>query len=196
MKKVNNTIPNIWSAQEKMISFYRWLSAGLGIFASLCLLFGFFGYFKNPIVVLKAKEVQEFYPGQEKSVKIGKQDVEVFTKVFLKALYVWPRFDETALSKELSPYTEDGLTKKVISTQGLKYGKELKGKKIAQSLTFLKVDVLEDRVVAKFFRILLIENLPLVIPTEVTLSMIQGSPTRLNPYGIYVAGIVEHEGEH
>jgi hypothetical protein len=98
------------------------------------------------------------------------------------------------LAKEIAPFAEDGLVEKVLAGQSQKYAKELKGKRLAQSITFIKVKVLSDRVVCHFDRILKIEGMPLVIPTDVTLSMIEGRSTRLNPKGIYVGGIEEHEG--
>lgn len=193
-EKSKNTIPNIWTAQENLIHFYRVLSAGLGGLAVILLVVAVAFGFRDPIVVVKSKEAQEFFVSRRAPVSIEKKDVENITRRFLSGLYVWPEFNGQALAKEIAPYAEEALVGKIVETQALKYGKDFKGKRLAQEISFVKVDVLEDRVVCTFDRILKIEGIPLVIPTEVTLSMLRGSATRENPMGIFVSGILENEG--
>lgn len=192
--KTKNTIPNIWTAQENLIHFYKLLAAGLGVLATFTLVLTAVIYFRDPIIVTKSMKEKEFYPSSRAPISVEKSDVEEFTKEFLTALYVWSDFNEAAMVKEVSPYVEDALVRKIVDAQVMKYGKDLKGKKLSQAITFVDVTVTEDRVTGRFFRLLLIEGIPLVVPTEVTLSMIQGSPTRLNPMGVYISGIMEHEG--
>ncbi len=193
-EKSKNTIPNIWTAQENLIHFYRLLAAGLGGLAIVLLAVAIALGFRDPIVVVKSKEVQEFFQSHRAPVSIEKQDVEAITRRFLDVLYVWPEFSGQALSKEIAPYVEEALVGKIVDSQSVKYGKDFKGKKLAQEISFVKVEVLEDRVVCTFDRILKIEGIPLVIPTEVTLSMLRGSSTRENPMGVFVSGIIENEG--
>ncbi|MBX2994081.1 MAG: hypothetical protein KF681_04650 [Bdellovibrionaceae bacterium] len=193
-EKSKNTIPNIWTAQENLIHFYRLLSAGLGGLAVILLVVAVAFGFRDPIVVVKSDDAQEFFVSRRAPVSIEKKDVENITRRFLDALYVWPEFNGQALAKEIAPYAEEALVGKIVETQALKYGKDFKGKKLAQELSFVKVDVLEDRVICTFDRILKIEGIPLVIPTEVTLSMLRGSSTRENPMGVFVSGILENEG--
>lgn len=195
MKNSENTVPNIWAAQEKLIHFYRLLSIGLGVAGLLLLTFIAVLCFRDPIVVVKGGNSQEFYPSVHAKAEIGKNEVEDFTKNFLTSLYVWSDFSADQLAKEISPFAEEGLIAKVANAETQKYGKELKGKKVAQAITFIKIEVLDDRVVCRFDRVLKVEGIPLVIPTEVTLSMVEGSPTRLNPMGIYVSGITERNNE-
>lgn len=194
IKKTENTVPNIWEAQENMIHFYRLLAIGLGVVVSLLFVLVLVIYFRDPIVVIKGQSTQEFYSSNRARASIEKADVEAFVKRFLTALYVWPDFNTERTIKEISPFSEDGFVAKAVDVQSQKYGKELKGKKLAQAITFVDVNVLEDRVVCKFDRILKVEGIPIVIPTEVTLAMIQGSQTQVNPMGIYVSGITEREG--
>ena len=189
-----NTIPNIWTAQENLIHFYRLLAAGLGVLSVLLLILTVVFSFRDPIVVVKSATEQEFYPSSRAPASIEKTDVEHITRKFLKALYVWPEFNGQTLAKEISPYAEDALVKKVTELQAVKFGKDFKGKKLAQEISFVQVKVLDDRVVCSFDRILKIEGIPLVIPTEVTLSMLRGDSTRENPMGVFVSGILEHEG--
>jgi hypothetical protein len=193
-KRKENTAPNIWTAQENLIHFYRLTTAALGILSIF--LFGaiLIVAMRNPVVVLKSQGAQEFYPTVRQKVSIEKVDVEAFTKAFLSKLYVWQDFNADRLKTELEPFAEPGLVQKIADGQTQKYGKELKGKRLSQAITFVSVQVLDDRVVARFDRVLKIEGIPLVIPTEATLSMIEGDGSRLNPIGITVTGIVEREG--
>lgn len=192
--KKQNTVPNIWTAQENLLHFYRLLTAGLGLLVVLMLILSAVVYFRDPIVVVKAAAKHEFYPSSRGKVAVEKVDVEEFTKQFLNAVYVWSAFNEIALVKEVSPFAEEGLVNKIVDAQVAKYGKAFKDKKLEQSLTFVKIKVLEDRITARFLRILLIEGIPLTVPTDVTISMVQGTPTRANPMGFFVSGVMEHEG--
>ena len=193
-EKSKNTIPNIWTAQENLIHFYRVLSIGLGVLALVLLVVAVTFGFRDPIVVVKSATEQEFFPSARAPVSIEKKDVENITRRFLNALYVWSEFNGQALAKEITPYAEEALVGKIVETQTLKYGKDFKGKKLAQEISFVSIEVLEDRVVCSFDRILKIEEIPLVIPTKVTLSMLRGSSTRENPMGVFVSGILENEG--
>ena len=188
-----NTIPNIWAAQEKVLHVYKLLALGLGSICTLMLVAFLVQQFQNPIVVVARAHEVEFYPSERKSAPLERAEVESFTKDFLVGLYVWSEFSADKITHAIAPFTEDGLAPKVIGVQSQKYLKELSGKHLAQSLAFVQVSVLTDRVVARFDRILKIEGIPLVIPTEVTLSMIQGEPTKFNPMGIYVGGITESD---
>lgn len=190
---MKNSIPNIWTAQEKVLHLYKLLSVGLGSFGALMVLVLVIQAFRNPIVVVRSSGEQEFYPTERKRTPLEKSDVEAFTKRFLASVYVWNDFNGVKLGHEIAPFAEDGLTQKVIDGQSQKYAKGLKGKHLQQAITFVSVEVFDDRVVSRFDRVLKIEGIPLIIPTEVTLSMVQGDPTRVNPMGIYVSGITENE---
>ena len=188
-----NSIPNIWTAQEKVLHLYRLFSLGLGSLSALLVVVLIVQSFRNPVVVVRSNGEQEFYPTERKAAPLEKGDIEAFTKRFLASVYVWSDFNGQTLAHEIAPFAEDGLAQKVIDGQGQKYAKELKGKHLAQAITFVSVEVFDDRVIAKFDRVLKIEGIPLIIPSEVTLSMVQSDPTRLNPMGIYVSGITEND---
>lgn len=189
-----NSIPNIWTAQEKVTHLYKILALGLGIFSFAIMVALIAERFQNPIVVVRSENSQEFYPTERQRASLEKADIEIFTKRFLVSLYTWKEFNAANTARDIAPFAESGLVTKVTEGQNQKYAKELKGKRLAQAITFVRVDVMETQVVAYFDRVLKIEGIPLIIPTEVTLSMVQGDPTRLNPMGIYVSGITETDG--
>jgi hypothetical protein len=191
-KDTENTISNIWAAQENLIHFYKVAAITSGAVAFVILIFTVMAYFRDPVVVVRTGTAQEFYALDRSEAKIGKREVEAFIADYLKALYVWEGFDPARLEAEIKPYSEDGLVSKVLETQTQKFGKVLE-KKIAQDIAFVRVQVLEDRVLASFLRILRVEGIPLIVPTELGFALIQGSRTRVNPMGIYISGITESE---
>lgn len=192
--KLKNTIPNIWEAQENTIHLYKIISLTLG--AILLSAVGFIGisYFKNPIVILQSDSKIEYYPTIRKPIEVGKAEVEAFTKRFLSALYVWPDYKADRIQKEVAPFVEEELLIKLMEVHNQKYTKDLKDKNLSQAITFVEVEVLNDKVVARFDRILKLEGVPLVVPTEISLNMIKGPATSLNPVGIYITGVTENEG--
>lgn len=188
-----NTVPNIWTAQEKVLHLYKLISVGACLFATSMGATLIISQFKNPFVAIAKNHAVEFYPTERLPIAMEKAEVEQFTKQFLVSLYVWSEFNGDKIAKSISPFTEGTLSDKVIGTQSQKYLKELSGKRLSQSLAFVEVSVLPDRVICKFDRILKIEGIPLVIPTEVTLALVRGDQTVFNPMGIYVGGIKESE---
>jgi hypothetical protein len=188
-----NSIPNIWIAQEKVLHVYKLLALGLGAGFLVLLVVAVAQSFRSPIVVVRSGAGQEFYPSDRKPAPLEKADVEIFTKHFLSSLYAWKEFSGEKVAREIAPFSEDGLIAKVIDAQSQKYVKELKDKHLAQAITFVQIDVQDAKVICRFDRVLKIEGIPLVIPTEVTLFLVQREPTRLNPMGIYVTGILESD---
>lgn len=191
-EKKENTVSNIWTAQENLIHFYKVISLGLGALVAIVFIFALIAYFKDPIVVIQNTSGQEFYPAARKSVTVKAEDVEAFVLDYLKSLYIWDRFDPKKLSDEISPFSEEGLVPKLMDGQIQKFGKN-QDKKLSQDLSFVSVKILKDRVICSFMRVLKIEGIPLVVPTELTLSLVEGSRTRSNPKGIYISGIIENE---
>jgi hypothetical protein len=192
--KTENTVPNIWEAQENTIYLYKIISLTLGAVLVSALGFIAISYFKNPIVIVQSPDKIEYYPSLRKTIEVGKPEVESFTKEFLTALYVWPDYNADRLKKEIAPFVEEELLGKLIDAQNQKYEKDLKGKKLSQAITFIEIEVLGDKVVARFDRILKLEGVPLVVPTEITLNMLKGSSSHPNPMGIYITGVTENEG--
>jgi hypothetical protein len=125
-------------------------------------------------------------------VQVGKREVEGFVRQYLTALYVWEGFDPVKLAAQVKPYSEEALVPKILETQTQKFGK-VREKKIAQDISFVRVIVLDTKVTASFLRILKVEGIPLVVPTELTFALIEGPRTRANPVGVYVSGIMENE---
>lgn len=190
--KDENTVPSIWTAQQNLIHFYKMVALGFGAFSVLLAVFAMLAYFKDPIVVVRSTHGQDFFPAQRAAVSVQTNDVEQFVKSYLTLLYVWESFDPKKLSDEIGPFSEDGLVPKILESQIQKFGK-ITSKKLSQDLSFVSVKVLKDQVLCSFMRVLKIEGIPLVVPTQLSLHLIEGSRTKSNPMGVYVSGITESE---
>lgn len=194
MDKVKKTVPDIWASQENLIRIFKMLTMGLSALTVALIIAIVLVSLRAPLVVVDKIGRHDFYPSAHRDVKITPDDIKSFTKDFLDALYVWNEFNADTLRASIMPFVDVDMAQKIIDAQSSRYSKELKGKKIEEALTFVRVDVLTDRVVCRMDRVLKIGGVPLVIPTQLTLSMILGDKTRLNPMGIYIVGISEHEG--
>lgn len=194
LRSSENSVPNIWKAQENAIHLYKIAIMTLVAALTVSFMFLVMNYFRNPLVIVKSEQEIEYYPTQRRPIEIGKPEIELFTKEFLKSLYVWTDYNTERIKKDIAPYVESELSTKLMDGQSQKYEKDLKGKKLSQAITFVDVDVLNDKVIAHFDRVIKIEGIPLIMPTELTLTMVKGTPTALNPMGVYITGVEEHEG--
>jgi len=191
-RKMKNTVPNIWETQENLIRFYKLAVSALLAATLFLLVVALALAFRNPVVVVKEGSSQSFYIGKRAGVEIQKTDVEAFTAKVLQALYVWPEFKSELIGKRIAPFAEAALVEKITAKMGEKY-KDFKDKKLSEEIAFLSVEVSDDQVACRFDRVLKIEGIPLVIPTEMTFALLRGEATEANPSGIYVSGITEHE---
>ena len=194
MDQTKKSVPNIWASQENLIRILKLATMSLGALVVALIIAIVAVSLRPPLVVVDKLGHHDFYPASHENVQLTPEDIATFSKGFLDALYVWSDFAAGTLRSSVSPFVDADLLEKIVDAQSSRYSKELKGKKLEEALTFVKVDVLSDRVVCHMDRVLKINGLPLVIPTELSLSMIQGAKTRINPMGIYIVGITEHEG--
>ena len=194
MDQIKKTVPDIWASQENLIRVFKLATMSLGGLVVALIIAVVAVSLRAPLVVVDKLDHHNFYPASHRDVQPTREDIQAFSEDFLDALYVWGSFDAETLRASIAPFVDADLAQKIIDAQSSRYSKELKGKKLEEALTFVKVEVLSDRVVCRMDRVLKISGLPLVIPTELTLSMIQAAKTRINPMGIYIVGITEREG--
>jgi hypothetical protein len=81
-----------------------------------------------------------------------------------------------------------------LSNLKLRKEKEFFGKKIQQAVAGISVQVTKESTIAVFDVVLRVNNIPLIVPTQVALYLVKGVPTEWNPMGLYVNNITTHEG--
>ena len=101
----------------------------------------------------------------------------------------WSEFNATVIVKNIHPFATDGLREKLKNYFTKKLQKEFKGKRVTQDIANLKVIVSKKHVIASFDKVLRVNNIPLVVPTELSFELIKGDVTNWNllcPIGKHV----------
>jgi hypothetical protein len=177
-----------------MLQLHRvinWVVGGVG--AALILVIVIMA-FQSPLVVVMRGDDKNYYQSARKSDSITEKDVEKFVRDFLEQMFDWNRLQPEVILRQISPLVTSGLSDRIKQELIQRAEKDFKGKNLSEAIANIQVQVTDKNVVASFDKVLRIDGFPLVIPTEISFNIIRGSPTRWNPMGLYVNGLVEHEG--
>jgi len=182
-----------WISLNRLMSFYR----GIGVFFFLVsmiswIMMGFF-LLKDPIVVVLSQKDKIWIHGENKKVPIEKEDIIEIVKKFIEHRYQWKKINLTEMFQNIHPMTTSGLFSKIEDDVTNFVKKEMKDKRFSQTVSNIEVKILKNSITASFDRIIRINELPLIAPLELSLEIVSGSRTPLNPIGLYVNGIIEHQ---
>ena len=149
---------------------------------------------QNPVVITIDGEKTNYYMGGRRPIAISEYDIKIFIKGFIYSFNRWDQFSEDLLNKNVAPLITAGLKKKLSKLLKNGLAKSFKGKRVQQDVANIKIAVTKDHVVASFDKIMRVDNIPLILPTELSFQLIKGESTRWNELGLYVNGITEHKG--
>ena len=152
--------------------------------------------FQSPLVVLTRDNEKRYYQTERKPDSITEKDVENFVRDFLEQLFSWEQLAPEMIMRKVSPLVTSGLLDRIRQELAQKTEKDFKGKTLSQDIVAVKIQVTPKEVIASFDKVLKINGVFLVIPTQMAFNIISGSPTQWNPMGLYVNGLVEHEGKN
>jgi len=182
-----------WSGVQTILQFQKRLIVALvGLAGALALVIVITGDPK-PIVVEKRNSIFESLEVQREPIAASAEAVGELVNQFVKLRYEWPTFSPQMIIKQLEPITTDGLRAKLVQEFGSKAHENKEGNSIEQTVSRIRPSVSEKAVLASFDRILRVNNVPLVIPTQISVLLSEGPKTSLNPLGLYVNGVIEHE---
>lgn len=150
--------------------------------------------FRAPLVVVMRGQEKHYYQSVRKSDSITEKDVENFVRDFLESMFNWNSLIPDVILKQVAPFVTTGLSEKISRELIRLVDKDYKGKSLSAGITNIQVQVTEKDVLATFDKVLRIDGMPLVVPTQMKFNIIRGSSTSWNPIGLYVNGLVEHEG--
>ena len=167
------------------------LSALIGILCISILLMSM----RGPVVVLTDGNSSVYLKGDFRNLKVDKVAVTEFIKDFLKARYEWLELDEKLIYRQISPLTTTAFSDKVIQEVSNLRNSDFKDKVVSQSITNVSVAVDEKKIFAKFDRLIKVQGIALPIATQAIFQVNSGPRTKWNPVGLYVNGIIEHEGK-
>jgi hypothetical protein len=151
---------------------------------------------RDPLVVVESSDSAEVYVPARKPINIDEPQIKRFVNIFLVNYLRWEKLEPSAIARQFEPLTTPGLQEKLKNQLIDKRERGLKDKAVSQDFAFLKVKVTEKSVVATFDKILHVNGIPLVVPCEISFQITQGPQTNWNTLGLYVNGLIEHEGSN
>ncbi len=183
-----------WLALNQMLHLHRTINFVVGGIVALLIIAIVVMAFQNPLVIVMADGSKHYALSERKSDSITEKDVENFVREFLEQMFKWEKLVPEVITRQISPLVTSGLLDRAKQELNERAEKSFKGKNLSQAIANVHVSVTEKNVIATFDKVLRIDGVPLVVPTEMAFSIIRGSQTRWNPMGLYVNGLVEHNG--
>ena len=184
---------NQWVDLAKTVNYLK--TAILALSVVVVSLIGVLGVqmLKPPVVVTVQEGKKTFHFGELKPVQIGKEEIQKKLEQFVSLRFQWEKLDPAKMIKDLQPLTTPEFNKKLYTSLMDLRDKKLQGKETKQSITNFDVQITKERVIAVFDKVLTVEKIPLVVPTQVSFNIIQGKQTVWNPEGLYIHGLIEHQ---
>ena len=180
-----------WCGLSRELNFQKKLNLLFGAFCFILTFFIVILFFRPPIVTVIHEDQMLMLQSQRAFVPVGEQQIKALLKRFIIERYQWRLLNPEDISTRVSPFITKGLREKIkIFLEDLK-SKKLKGKAVSQEVGKVHFHIQEDKTYASFYRILVIENVPLVVPTKLSFSLTQGFQTMANPEGVYINKISE-----
>ena len=150
-------------------------------------------YFSHPIVVAIEGKRKYFLSGERKAVSIEKEDIALFIEEYIRARYHWEDFHQKTILNRVKPFVTEGFYKKLFQQLKKSDNRSIKGKKVKQVIADVKVVVGEKSIVASFYKLLIIESIPLPVSAQIAFQLKRGARTKANKMGIYINGVIKHE---
>lgn len=182
-----------WSYLHRTERFHkRIILSLLGIICVLVLVV-LFARNTKPLVVERDHLVFRALSVEKSEIKPTKEALAELVTEFIKARYEWESFAPQIIIKKLVPFTTEDLRSKFLEEFGKKGFQNKPGESVEQSVARIKPDISDKAILASFDRILRINGIPVVVPTEISLLLSEGPKTFFNPLGLYINGLIEYE---
>ena len=184
---------NAWTDINALLRTHKLINLGL---VTVCVLQVFvigWMYVADPIVVIRDGDQQQYHAGQRANLPISEAAVEEFVRKFLHIRYEWHKLNPVEKRQSLTPIVTSGLQKKLFKLLTHLKDKEFQGKETSQAIVNVDVSVTKEKVVVSFDKLLRLADVPIPVPTTLSLHIIQGTPNTWNPIGLLVNGVIEHQ---
>lgn len=181
-------------ALNRFLRIYKGIGAAVTL---LCLILGILCIRlanKDPIVIRASENELTYYQGHYTNVKITENDIKHFVENFINKYYNWKELKPQLIYKNIEPLITDGIKESTLANLKNRKEKDFFGKKIQQTVAGISVELTKESVITIFDVVLRIDNIPLIVPTQVALLLVEGEKTEWNPMGLYVNSITVHEG--
>jgi hypothetical protein len=183
-----------WLDLNKKLHLHQTLNLVAGGTVALLILAIVIMAFQSPLVVVVDTNGKHYVQSERKADSFSEKDVENFVRDFLVQAFEWKKLAPDVIVRQVSPFSTSGFVERLRDDLTRRAEKDFKGKNLSQAVANIHVQVTDKNVIATFDKVLRIDGFPLVVPSEVALSIIRGSSSKWNPMGLLVNGLVEHEG--
>jgi hypothetical protein len=185
-----------WLGVNREIKLYKLGILFLVLIVLVQIIAGLFSQNKAPIVVTAQGSNREYQTGKRDLKAPSQDDVRAFLKSFIELRYRLHSDHLPTTLKNIAPLSTEGYLTALKS----EIDKDLannKGqiKSFEQYVAKIEVIVNEKEALARFDKIVRLNGLPLIVPTEASFQIIKDTSSKWNPYGILVNGVIEHESK-
>lgn len=183
-----------WMQVNNQVRLYKLIgsvSGGIGILL-LCVVL--FQSMRAPLVVYDDGTQKIPYMASTKEFKIDEEQIRRFLTEYLYLYHRWDKLEPDQILKQIAPFTTEGLIEKIQSLLNQRRDKDFKGREVSQDIAHIKIAVSEKEIIAVYDKVLHISSIPLVMPAQASFQIVNGAKTKWNPMGLYINGILEHEG--
>lgn len=193
-KSEQNFSVNQLVALNRFLKIYKGIGIGLIILSLILGIDCIFLATKRPIVVVQNKSEFSYHQGRYLHVELTENNIKQFVENFVIKYYNWNDLNPDVILKNIEPFITDGLKESTLANLKNRKEKEFFGKKLEQEVAGIVVQVTKEATIAIFDIVLRVDNIPLIVPTQVALQLVKGVQTDWNPLGLYVNNITIHEG--
>ncbi|MCB0308575.1 MAG: hypothetical protein KDD48_04330 [Bdellovibrionales bacterium] len=178
-----------WVSVVRSLQLYKWVTLIFSAVIAGLVLYLFIQSGQHILVLDRSNHT--FYPSQ--IAKIEDSDVKDFIKRFVEYRYNWQTFDPDQILKTIEPLSTSAFRKGLGKILGKQKAENKEGQSLEQYVAHIHPKLTETQATASFDRILRINSVPLVVPVQVSLHIIQGTRTPWNPFGLYVDSLTEYQ---
>lgn len=193
-KQVVKSALDQWVQVNNQVRLYKLIGAVVGIIGVILLGVILFQSLKSPLVVYDDGSQKIPYVAATREFKIDEEQIRRFLIEYLYLYHKWDKLEPEQILKQIGPFTTEGLIEKIQAQLLERKNKDFKRQEVSQDIAHIKVKISEKEIIVTFDKIFHIASIPLVLPTQVSFQIINGATTKWNPMGLYVNGILEHEG--
>lgn len=185
---------NQWLGINKELKLYQIATIFLGVVTLLMITLVFVVLNPDPIVIQGSGLDKSYTVGKHISTGPTQEDVKVFLKEFIGLRYQIRKDDLGGTLRNISPLSTDGYIQ-ALANEIKREKSESQLSKIDQYVANIEIIVNDKEALAKFDKIVRFNGIPLIVPTEASFQLIKERPSKWNPYGILVNGVIEHENK-
>lgn len=181
---------------NRTLNIYKISTLGFCGLALILTTLAFYQSTADPVVVLEKCGNRIVQEGKREALQVTDSDVVDFIEQWVRLRYTWTSAAPDKVLRAIEPISTKGLQSKLADTLAKRQAKQTPGQKeqkIEEIATNVRVTLTEKEALAAFDRIVRINGIPIVIPSEVSLQITEGRRTHWNPFGLYVNGVLEHE---